>query len=269
VGVAAKAPNCLAHAARTGQAHSARANVFAPGFAVNAPTPGFLNGHAAERRRLPNASPGYEALCRLAAVDRHSLLTIVRVLSVRRGADRNQPGRRRIMARTTKPREPRATRPTMPGYGIPASKAGLLPWRWAADRLKKSRQYWIATTRPDGSPHVMVIWGVWLDDALYFSTGAKSRKARNLAANPKCVICTDDAAQAVILEGEVEALRDAQQAPLQRFATAYAKKYQWNIQDMKQPVYRFRPRVGFGLFESKFTHTATRWIFQANAPSSV
>lgn len=115
----------------------------------------------------------------------------------------------------------------------------------------------------------MVIWGVWLDDALYFSTGAESRKARNLAANPKCVICTDDAAKAVILEGEVEALRDAQQAPLRRFATAYARKYQWNIQDMEQPVYRFSPRVGFGLFESKFAKTATRWIFQANAPPRV
>jgi len=33
------------------------------------------------------------------------------------------------------------------------------------------------------------VWGVWLDDAFYFSSGAKSRKARNLAANPNCVVC--------------------------------------------------------------------------------
>src|SRR5262249_47533941 len=101
--------------------------------------------------------------------------------------------------------QPPATRPTMPGHGGPAGKAGLLPWTWAADRLRTSRQYWIATTRPDGAPHVMVIWGVWFDGAFWFSTGAKSRKARNLTANPRCVICTDDAAKAVILEGSVEA----------------------------------------------------------------
>ena len=89
----------------------------------------------------------------------------------------------------------------MPGYEVSAKKTGLLPWKWAADRLKKSRQYWIATTRPDGAPHLMIIWGVWLDDSFWFSTGAASRKARNLAANPKCVIGTDDAAKAAIIEG--------------------------------------------------------------------
>jgi Pyridoxamine 5'-phosphate oxidase len=66
---------------------------------------------------------------------------------------------------------PKTTRPHMPGYDLPKTKKGLLPWKWAEDRLKKSRQYWIATTRPDGRPHVMVIWALWLDGKLYFSTG--------------------------------------------------------------------------------------------------
>ena len=88
---------------------------------------------------------------------------------------------------TPKRRDPEATRPTVPGYKFAAKKTGLLPWKWASDRLKKSRQYWIATTRPDGAPHLMVIWGVWLEDSFWFSTGAASRKARNLAVNPRCV----------------------------------------------------------------------------------
>src|SRR5881396_1639873 len=99
---------------------------------------------------------------------------------------------------------PKATRPHMPGYGLPKSKKGLLAWKWAEQRLKKSRQYWIATTRPDGRPHVMVVWALWLDGVLYFSTGRHSRKAKNLAANPHCTMCTEDAAEAVILEGSVE-----------------------------------------------------------------
>jgi nitroimidazol reductase NimA-like FMN-containing flavoprotein (pyridoxamine 5'-phosphate oxidase superfamily) len=159
--------------------------------------------------------------------------------------------------------EPAATRPTMPGYGISPKNIGLLPWKWAAGRLSRSRQYWIATTRPDGAPHVMVIWGVWLDGAFWFSTGAKSRKARNLALNPKCVICTDDAAKAVIVEGAVEAIETAKDAQFEKFARAYEKKYKWNVREMAQPVYRFSPSVAFGLVEEKFTQTATRWSFPA------
>ena len=86
--------------------------------------------------------------------------------------------------------EPKASRPHMPGYGIlDADKGkGLLPWSWATERLARAHTYWVATARPDGRPHVMPVWGVWLHDALYFSTGNQSRKARNLAENPNCVI---------------------------------------------------------------------------------
>jgi hypothetical protein len=162
---------------------------------------------------------------------------------------------------TPKPKEPEASRPTVPGYEFAAKKTGLLPWKWAAQRLKKSRQYWIATTRPDGAPHMMVIWGVWLEDAFWFSTGATSRKARNLADNPRCAIGTDDAAEAVILEGTAESI-DAQHPDFAKFARAYQKKYEWDVREMAQPVYRCRPSVGFGLFEKKFEQTATRWVFR-------
>ena len=158
-------------------------------------------------------------------------------------------------------KEPEASRPTVPGYEFSAKKTGLLSWKWAAERLKKSRQYWIATTRPGGAPHLMIIWGLWLENAFWFSTGSASRKARNLAGNPKCVIGTDDAAKAVILEGTVE-LIDSEGAEYETFAKAYEKKYAWDVREMAQPVYRFLPSVGFGLFEKKFEQTATRWVFR-------
>jgi hypothetical protein len=55
---------------------------------------------------------------------------------------------------------------------------------------------------------------------------------------------------------------DAGQAAFEKFAAAYEKKYAWNVRDMAQRVYHFRPNVGFGLFERKFDQTATRWIFR-------
>lgn len=155
--------------------------------------------------------------------------------------------------------QPRASRPHMPGYGVPKSSKGLLPWKWAQDRLVKSRQYWIASTRPDGSPHVMPVWGLWLDGVFYFSTGRNSRKARNLAQNPRCVVCSDNSAEAVIVEGSVDTVtaRDT----LEPIFAAYEEKYKMDVRSMGEPFYRLSPKVAFGLFEKKFAQSATRWNF--------
>src|SRR5437870_11280561 len=99
------------------------------------------------------------------------------------------PPKKQSIAKMAKPH---ASRPYMPGYGLPKGAKGLLPWTWAERLLNKSHNYWIATSRPDGAPHVMVVWALWLDGAIYFSTGSKSRKAKNLDRNPKCVICRSE-----------------------------------------------------------------------------
>ncbi len=59
--------------------------------------------------------------------------------------------------------EPQASRPYMPGYGVlgPREGTGLLPWKWAEERLTDSRNCWVVTVWPDGRPHAMPVWGVW------------------------------------------------------------------------------------------------------------
>lgn len=91
----------------------------------------------------------------------------------------------------------------MPGDGIvgPTEGAGLLPWEWATDRLTRSHDYWLATVWPQARPHVTPVWGVWRDDALWFSCSRYSRKARNLHANSAAVATTDDPRDPVIVEG--------------------------------------------------------------------
>jgi hypothetical protein len=64
----------------------------------------------------------------------------------------------------------------MPGYGMQRADegTGLLPWSWAVERLTASHDYWLATTwLGKGSPHVMPVWGVWWEDALWFSSGLR------------------------------------------------------------------------------------------------
>ncbi|MGA2922544.1 MAG: pyridoxamine 5'-phosphate oxidase family protein [Candidatus Sulfotelmatobacter sp.] len=160
---------------------------------------------------------------------------------------------------------PKASRPHAPGYGLPEGIKELLPWSWAEQRLKKSHNYWIATVRPDGSPHTMVVWGVWLDGRFVFSTGSKSRKARNLAQNRNCVVCTEAAQEAVIVEGIAET---ADVPARRKFLPIYERKYKFDMKAMKQdilamkePVFAVRPRVVFGLWEKEFVDRSTRWKF--------
>lgn len=161
---------------------------------------------------------------------------------------------------------PPASRPHAPGYGLPEGTTGLLPWSWAEQRLKKSHNYWITTVKPDCSPHTMVVWGLWQDGRLLFSTGSKSRKARNLAQNQNCVVCTEHAHEAVVVEGTAEI---ADVAARRKFLPAYERKYKFDMKgmkddilSMKEPVFAVSPRVAFGLWEKYFVTKTTRWVFE-------
>jgi len=163
-------------------------------------------------------------------------------------------------------RKPKASRIAATGYGFPKGTKGLLPWSWAEQRLKKSHNYWITTVKPDGSPHTMVVWGQWQDGQFLFSTGSKSRKARNLARNTNCVVCTEHAQEAVIVEGMAEI---ADPPARRKFLPSYEKKYKFDmssmkddILSMKEPVFAVRPRVVFGLWEKYFQSKSTRWKFE-------
>ena len=47
---------------------------------------------------------------------------------------------------------------------------------------------WLTTTNPDGTSHVRPLGTVQLDGVLYFNSGPSTRKSRNVAANPQCVL---------------------------------------------------------------------------------
>lgn len=174
--------------------------------------------------------------------------------------------------------KPKASRPYMPGYGIAdeSSGQGLLTWKWAAERLTKARTYWLATTRSDGRPHIMPVWGIWLDNAFYFSTGDRSRKAKNLAANARCSVATEidfdkrpkkgQIKDSLIIEGVGGKVDDRR--ILRKFGRLYQKKYEWDMEGFSEPIYCVRPKTMFG-FAPEFTETATRWIFDGRANGGI
>ena len=154
---------------------------------------------------------------------------------------------------------PRTERPRIPDYGISKSKSGLLPWKWAMKNLTESREYWMVTVRQDGRPHAMIVWGLWFDGAFWFGTGSKTQKARNLAKNPNCIVGTQNAAEAVILEGVAEMITDT--AIRKKLEPPSLKKYGMSGGDGSEPLFRVAPKRIFGFIEKSFPKTATRWTF--------
>jgi general stress protein 26 len=163
--------------------------------------------------------------------------------------------------------EPKASRPHWPD-ALPNSAGaaeGLKPWSWALERLEKSHNYWFASTRPEGRPHLMPVWGIWLENSLWFCTGARTRKARNLAAQTECVIGTEDADEAVILEGAAREVSDP--AEIKKFTEAYNQKYGGNVEPLltgaASLVFHVSPHTVFGFDEhaENFAESATRWRF--------
>ncbi len=155
----------------------------------------------------------------------------------------------------------------MPGYGVvgPDEGSGLLPWSWAAERLSRSRNFWVASVQPDGRPHVMPVWGMWDDAVLWFSSSVESRKARNLSQDPRCVVTTEDATDPVVIEGTARIVTEP--AALQRVIDLMNAKYgtDSNVSFLDPAVnatIEVRPVRVFGLRSADFTGSPTRWVFE-------
>src|SRR5262249_36691689 len=103
---------------------------------------------------------------------------------------------------------PTSDRPFMPGYDMMFEKnRKSIPWGWAVNKLSDSHNYLLMSIW-SGKPHAMPVWGVWVRDSFFFSTGASSRKSKNLQANPHCLVCPDGATDALILHGVAEICSD-------------------------------------------------------------
>ena len=153
----------------------------------------------------------------------------------------------------------------MPGYGTLAATEGpgLLSWDWAEQRLQRSRNFWLATAA-DGAPHLMPVWAVWLDGRLWFSSASGSRKARNLAAQPRCSLATEDPVEPVVVHGQAERATDRRQllavlaAENAKYGTDYGEEM---IDPAANSVFALRPEWVFALDSTDFTGTPTRFTF--------
>jgi pyridoxine/pyridoxamine 5'-phosphate oxidase len=102
-----------------------------------------------------------------------------------------------------------------------------IPWSRALKQLGaqageegKGRTCWLATTDPDGNPHLAAVGAIWVDDKFYFTSGPRLRKSRNLAANPRCAVSVSLDDIDVVVEGTARKVTDP--SALERVANLYA-----------------------------------------------
>jgi hypothetical protein len=171
-------------------------------------------------------------------------------------------------------------------------ESGTTSWEVARERLanpEHQRTSWLATTRPDGRPHLMPVIASWIDGAIHIVAGEGTRKARNLAADGRCVIATSSTTLPsidIVVEGRADPLTEddavrhiaevlsASGWPLEAKGD---RVYGPNAPTAGQPpytIYRIVPSKVFGLpgmhgmdeFDPSDLPRPTRWDFVSGRP---
>lgn len=152
-----------------------------------------------------------------------------------------------------------ADRPDIPSaYGIALGDEGELEWSWVEERCVATRNYWVCTTRGDGRPHVMPVWGLWLEERIVFSTDPASLKARNFTSRPEVVVHLESGDEVVVIEGRVEVM---DRALMPAFLDAYEAKYEYRPSGQQvDGVYQVRPERVLAWREADFPISATRFV---------
>ena len=171
--------------------------------------------------------------------------------------------------------QPKSTK-NLDGYGFPpiefdravAALDSIAPM----PPTEAAGRYWLATVRPDGRPHVMPVGILWHDRAFYFSAGAGTQKAKNMARDPRCIITIAAPGLDIVAEGAAARVTD--EAKVQRLADAFGAAGGWHptVKDAAfwheysapsagpppWDVYEITPTTVYAVASGE-PHGATRW----------
>ncbi len=167
-------------------------------------------------------------------------------------------------------KEPRISRPEFP-EGYLRDPKTYLPWSHVEQRMTKSLHYWLCTVRPDGRPHTVPRWGVWLDGKLYYDGSPKTRHARNLAHNPQVSLHLESGENVVIMYGTAREADIPASELAQCLAQAIGEKYgergytpkanQWD----QGGLFIFTPKTVLAWTQFMEDPDATRFIFDTKS----
>jgi len=139
---------------------------------------------------------------------------------------------------------------------------------------------WLATINPNGSPHVTGIGALFAEGTFWFESGDQTRKAKNLARDPRCALSVATNEFDVVLEGEARKVDDpatvAQMAarwaaagwPARIDETGLALTAEYSAPSAGPPpwyVYQVVPRSATAVATVE-PGGATRWVFDPTSP---
>lgn len=157
--------------------------------------------------------------------------------------------------------EPVVEKPDIPSeYGNPTQR---LSWGDVEQRLERATVYWIASTRPDGRPHVIPRDGMWLDGGLYYGGSPETVHFRNITRNPRVAVHIGDGQEAIIVEGQVDVEKPSREMAERLADESFAKYPQYGRLDpslYSGGVSILHPRRV--LAWTNFTENATRFRFE-------
>jgi nitroimidazol reductase NimA-like FMN-containing flavoprotein (pyridoxamine 5'-phosphate oxidase superfamily) len=117
---------------------------------------------------------------------------------------------------------PKAEKLVLPqGYG---QTTEALAWESVRAQLEQAKQYWLATNRGDGSPHVVPVDGLWVDDLWYYGGSPETLHVRMVRANPQVTMHLPDPWKVVVVQGEVRVSKPSPELA-QRLADLANGKY--------------------------------------------
>ena len=120
--------------------------------------------------------------------------------------------------------DPLISRPIFPD-GYLENPKSLLTWQEVEQRLSNAKNYWLGSVRLDHRPHVIPVWGVWVQGRFYFDGSPQTRHARNILENPAVNVHLENGDEAVILEGMCRMLHHPEAELAEPVAQAYREKY--------------------------------------------
>jgi nitroimidazol reductase NimA-like FMN-containing flavoprotein (pyridoxamine 5'-phosphate oxidase superfamily) len=197
---------------------------------------------------------------------------------LRHGSDANQENQ---MTGNTK-LQPKSEK-NIAAYGL-----GPLSWDRALERLEQewklqpppeyggppeAHTHWLATTGPDGRPHVVPVGAAWHEGAFYFTSGAGTRKSRDLARDPRCSIVLAAQGLDLTVEGSAVIIRDETRlralaevfagggwAPTVKDGAFHHEYSAPSAGPAPWDVYAFKPKTVYA-FATAEPFGATRWRF--------
>jgi len=119
---------------------------------------------------------------------------------------------------------PKITRPQLPKGYVDNPKA-MVTWDYVVQRLSEAKNYWLCSVRPDGRPHVIPRWAVFVEGRVYYDGSPETRHALNILMNPNVSLHLESGDEVIIAEGPSAPAGKPEKELAEKIAASYRAKY--------------------------------------------